>query len=278
MTESLHRHVDSAPGYKIAISPGEAGLRYLELGLLFLRPGIPSFTLEFPTREAAIVILEGAGELHGFLPDQRVVWTLGPRRNVFDDLPWAVYAPPGTRLEVRSRDRLVAAVITAPADNRGELRAIFPDQVVVRSVGKENWRREVRTIIDHVTAQRLLVGETVNPPGNWSSYPPHKHDRDVPPELPMEEVYYYLVRPPQGFGLQRVYTPPGDPEPLDECYVVRCGDLVALPRGFHPVVAAGGYEMYYLWAMSGSRVLYGQWSDDPEHAWIRRLEVEDNPN
>ena len=90
----------------------------------------------------------------------------------------------------------------------------------------------------------------------------------------MEEVYYYLTRPVGGFGLQMLYTAPGHPEPIDDVYRVESGDLLVIPRGYHPVVAAAGYELYYLWAMAGEQSRYGAWSDDPTHAWVREREHE----
>jgi 5-deoxy-glucuronate isomerase len=108
----------------------------------------------------------------------------------------------------------------------------------------------------------LLVGETFNPPGNWSSYPPHKHDgRDGEPRL--EEVYHYRIDPPQGFGHQTLYTSDGE----SVTHVVRDGDAVLLPYGYHPVAAAPGYRLYYLWALAGAErrmALY----EDPQHKWV----------
>ena len=95
---------------------------------------------------------------------------------------------------------------------------------------------------------------------------------DPPGEAPYEEIYYFRVKPSQGFGIQRVYTSEGDQAPLDEVYVVEDGDTVALPRGYHPVAAAPGYELYYLWALAGEGREFGAWSDDPRHAWVRNLE------
>jgi len=125
----------------------------------------------------------------------------------------------------------------------------------------------------NVDADRLLVGETFNPPGNWSSYPPHKHDTLNPPlEAPAEEIYFFLVSPPQGWGIQRIYTAPDHPEPLDEVYVVQDGDATILPRGYHPVCAAAGYRLYYLWGIAGEERRYGAWTDDPAHAWVKAAE------
>jgi 5-deoxy-glucuronate isomerase len=151
------------------------------------------------------------------------------------------------------------------------LRQVHPDQVTVRAVGRDAWSRRVCSVVDQRVASRLLVGETINQAGAWSSYPPHKHDTEVPGrEVPMEEVYHFMVRPPGGFGLQMVYTAPEAARPFEHIYRVRDGDTVVIPRGYHPVVAAGGYQLAYLWAISGDRVDYGAWNDDPAHAWLLR--------
>jgi len=110
-----------------------------------------------------------------------------------------------------------------------------------------------------------MVGETFNPPGNWSSYPPHKHDgKDG--EVVLEEVYYYRVSPPHGFGQQMLYTTDG------ECHThtVRDGDAVLLPYGYHPVAAPPGYKLYYLWALAGAERKIGL-HEDPTHTWIHEI-------
>ncbi len=244
-------------------------LSFLEFGVLRLTPATPMITLAFPGREAVLLLLEGAATVRS----GEHAGDLGPRESVFDDLPWAVYIPPGGTLDVRVRESMMAAVATAPAAAHRHVQLISPHHMSERVVGANNWTRRVRSVIDQTVSERLLVGETVNPPGNWSSYPPHKHDRLTDAgELPMEEVYYYTVRPDSGFGLQMIYSAPDDPESLDQIYRVRGGDLVLLPRGYHPVVAAAGYELHYVWAIAGPRVASGAWSDDPAHAWIRQLE------
>jgi 5-deoxy-glucuronate isomerase len=124
----------------------------------------------------------------------------------------------------------------------------------------------VRTILgpEH-TAVRLLLGETINPPGNWSSYPPHRHDRHDPPrEVNLEEVYLFKVDPPGGFGVQLRYDLGG----AEEAFVVRDDDIAVIRAGFHPVAAASGYALYYLWVMAGDgRVMVPYL--DPAHAWVQ---------
>src|SRR3546814_3844236 len=111
-------------------------------------------------------------------------------------------------------------------------------------------QRFVRNILpESEPADSLLVVEVITPGGNWSSYPPHKHDRDVPgEETALEETYYHRLDPPQGFAFQRVYT---DARDLDETITVGDGEVVMVPRGYHPVAAPHGYDLSYLNVMAG---------------------------
>ena len=145
--------------------------------------------------------------------------------------------------------------------------------VTSKQVGRGNFERKVYSALDqNLAAERLLAGETLNPPGNWSSYPPHKHDFSNPPqEAVLEEVYYFRVKPAQGFGFIWTYTAPNDPEGFSNVFVVEDGDTVLLPKGYHPVVAAPGYELQYTWVLAGEERKYGAWADDPRHVWVRSL-------
>ena len=144
-------------------------------------------------------------------------------------------------------------------------------EVTAKNVGRDNWQRTVYSALaENVGAERLLAGETVNPSGNWSSFPPHKHDRSNPPnEAVLEEIYFFRARPAQGFGLMWTYTAADDPEGFSTVFVIEDGDTVLLPKGYHPVVAAPGYELHYTWVLAGEERRYGAWADDPRHAWVK---------
>jgi 5-deoxy-glucuronate isomerase len=214
--------------------------------------------------ERCAVVLSGAVEATvGGVP----LGALGGRGDVFDGLGEAVYAPPDVELLFGAPAPAVVALASAPLDGRvpGRPRLIRGADQRVTEAGKGNWARTIRTILGPADdAGRLIVGETINPPGNWSSYPPHKHDRQAPPEeVALEEVYFYRLRPKDGFGVQIVY---GDgPE---RALVVHDGDAVAIPSGYHPVVAAPGYELYYLWVMAGEGRELAPYFD-PQHAWVQ---------
>ena len=179
-------------------------------------------------------------------------------------------APAGSRVGLTAlQDGVRLAVLSAPPAADRPPSLITSTQAATRAVGKDSWTRHVTSVIDQRVSSRLLAGETLHAAGPWSSYPPHKHDCDIPGiEVPMEEVYHYFVRPSAGFGLQMVYAAPDDPHPFEHVYRVRDGDTVVIPRGYHPVVAAGGYALAYLWAISGERVDYGAWATDPAHEWL----------
>jgi 5-deoxy-glucuronate isomerase len=187
--------------------------------------------------------------------------------DVFESAGDAVYVPPDQMLELVAPRDSVVAVAAAPIADRpaGVARLITPSEQDVRTAGTGNWSRSIRTILGPADdAGRLVLGETINPPGNWSSYPPHKHDRHAPPEeVALEEVYYYRVKPEGGFGVQLIYD-----DRDERAQIVRDGDVVAIPSGYHPVVAAPGYSLYYLWVMAGEGRELAPFFD-PRHAWIQ---------
>jgi 5-deoxy-glucuronate isomerase len=221
-------------------------------------------TYRSPNEETVLVLQEGTGVLEA--DGQR--WPVS-RRSVFAERATALYLPMGAELTVSAESPLEAILISTPMDIAAErargARAVLagPDAVHVKPRGRDHFAREVHDIfVDDPHVKRLLVGETFNPAGNWSSYPPHKHDgRNGEPRL--EEVYHYRIDPPQGFGHQTLYTADGE----YATHVVRDGDAVLLPYGYHPVAAAPGYRLYYLWALAGAErrmALY----EDPDHRWV----------
>jgi 5-deoxy-glucuronate isomerase len=141
--------------------------------------------------------------------------------------------------------------------------------------GGGNATRQINHMLSpEFPAQRLLVCEVFTPAGNWSSYPPHKHDVHNPPgEVDLEEIYYYRVDRPEGYAIQKVYTAD---RRIDETLSVRDGELVLIPEGYHPVVAAHGYNVYYLNALAGSARSMAA-SDDPDYAWVRDTWREQDP-
>jgi 5-deoxy-glucuronate isomerase len=262
----------SEPGVRAVVRAPDNPVQYLQFDLITLAAGGAPVTWASGGREAVLYLIGGVCEFAASGAGGASSGLLDTRPAIFDGPPVALYLPPGTRLELTSpRGGARLALFSAPPAGDRPLRQVHPDQVSVRTVGRDAWSRRVCSVVDQRVASRLLVGETINQAGSWSSYPPHKHDTAVPGrEVPMEEIYHFMVRPSGGFGLQMVYTAPDALQPFEHIYRVRDGDTVVIPRGYHPVVAAGGYQLAYLWAISGDRVDYGAWCDDPAHAWLLR--------
>jgi 5-deoxy-glucuronate isomerase len=217
-------------------------------------------------REACLVILSGLADVT--VGDQ--TWNqIGGRESVFDDAaPAAIYAPAGANYEVSASSAVELAICTAPGEAGRTPRLIDPAAMTREVRGEGTNRRYVRNILPHTeAADSLLVVEVITPGGHWSSWPPHKHDTaEVGRETALEETYYHRLSPPQGFAFQRVYTDDGH---IDETLCVHDGDVVLVPRGYHPVGAPHGYDLYYLNVMAGAERLW-IFRNDPDHDWIAR--------
>jgi 5-deoxy-glucuronate isomerase len=161
------------------------------------------------------------------------------------------------------------AVTGAVAEEKLEPRLVRPEDVEIEVRGCGNATRQINHIVKpEFPAQRLLVVEVFTPAGNWSSYPPHKHDEDHPPgEVILEEVYYYRTPsdPPGAFAVQRLYSPEHG---TDITATVRDGDIMLVPHGYHTTAAAHGYDLYYLNGLAGDRRSMAA-ADDPALAWVR---------
>jgi len=241
---------------------GSRGISLVDLSLVRLRSGEVEALAN--GGESCAVVLSGAVDVG---VDERPLGRAAREGNVFESLGDAVYAPPASTLELSALGDAVVAVATAPVAGgaAGSPRIIRSVDQNVREAGAGNWSRTIRTILGPGDdAGRLIVGETINPPGNWSSYPPHKHDRQAPPdEVALEEVYFFRFEPDSGFGVQLLYD-----DTDERALIVRDGDVVAIPSGYHPVVAAPGYALYYLWVMAGEGREMAPFFD-PVHSWVQ---------
>lgn len=256
LNETLFR-LPRTHGLQVLQQRGQAGARELTTRRLTLDAG-GSADFGSSEEETVVVLQQGKG-----------VFTAGgsswpvSRAGVFAERATALYLPPGVPLHIAAETPLEAVLFSTPAPSGGSPALAKPDDVRVNARGRGNYAREVHDIfVTDAHARRLMVGETFNPPGHWSSYPPHKHDgRDGEPTL--EEVYYYRVDPPQGFGQQMLYTADGE----SVTHAVRDGDAVLLPYGYHPVTSPPGYRLYYLWGMAGEQRKLAL-HEDPAHKWI----------
>lgn len=223
-------------------------------------------------RELAIVVLGGVCDISS----SRGEWKgVGQRASVFDGMPYTLYLPIHTRFVVSTQQGCDLAFCYCKAEEEYPARLVTPAHVGIEIRGGGNATRQINSMLPpSFLAHRLIVVEVFTPAGNWSSFPPHKHDVHNPPgEVDLEELYYYRIQRPEGFAVQRVYTHDGR---IDETLTVRSGDMVLVPEGYHPVVAAHGYNVYYLNALAGSARSLAA-SDDPNYAWVRSGWKEQDP-
>ena len=256
---NLLRHPVAKAGRVHNITPHGAGWTYVGFDLFRLADGEAADGFS-DNRETCLVLVSGQAEVAPF-------GLLGARENPFEGAPWSVYLPPREPWRAVARGPCELAVCTAPAAGRLPARVIPPEQVGAETRGSGTNTRHVRNILPDTSphAESLLVVEVVTPGGNWSSYPPHKHDVDDPPnETLLEETYYHRLARGSGFAVQRVYTDDGG---LDETMAVSDGDVVLVPRGYHPVGAPHGFDLYYLNVMAGP-VREWRFTMAPDHAFL----------
>jgi len=199
-------------------------------------------------RETAAVVLSGRCKIEA---DGEVLLA-GDRSSVFSGKPHTVYLPPGVGYRVSAESDLEIALCSAPASRGGGARLISPGEVEEGVWGAANFATKYHMVLGPEPApspaERLVLGETITPSGNWSTYPPHRHDRDDPPrETWQEEIYFFRVTPQDGFGFFRVY----DGADEDHYYTIRNDTAIAVPRGFHTMASAPGCEVYSLWVVAG---------------------------
>jgi Uncharacterized enzyme involved in inositol metabolism len=255
----------SDEGTLLCVTPETAGWTYVGFEVIKLSEG-QALTRETGTNEVCLVMLSGVADVATSNAEWRAI---GKRMNVFEGIPpYSVYVPSDDQYEVRAVTTVELAVCSAPGRGGHEARLIAPEQVGVEMRGYGNIERRIHNILpEDEPADSLLVVEVFTPNGHWSSYPPHKHDRDaLPDESFLEETYYFKVEPQQGFAIQRVYT---DDRSLDETLVVKDGEVTLVPYGYHPVSAPPGYNVYYLNVMAGPHRTW-KFHNDPDHQWIMR--------
>jgi len=240
--------------------------KYIQLKLLVSRAG-RIFTHKINNYETVLVILKGQIKV-GINQNLYIL----SRKSVFEEKATALYIPINTKFTIKCLKDSEVALCQARTKTKKLPIFIQKNEVEIIKRGKTNFKRVVSNIIDEkVDSDRLFVGETINLAGNWSGYPPHKHDKDdLLNESKLEEVYLFKFNPEQGFGIQKIYSYEGKQE-IDNLYTVHNNDAVLVKKGYHPVVAAPGYKLYYLWILAGiKKVLKPQF--DRKHIWV------ENPN
>ena len=261
MSELLVRpDAPAGDGTILTVTPESACWQYIGFEVLQLRGEMIAHR-DTGAREVCVVIISGTATVRS----EHAEWTdLGGRADPWSGRPDAAYMPPRTRFEIEGNAEV--ALCWAPAPSGGAApRVLLGEDIEVETRGYGAQERTIHPILmADREADSLLVVEVLTPGGHWSSYPPHKHDRDDPPrETSLEETYYYRVSPGRGFGLQRVYS---HDRSLDESLAFGDRDCVLVPRGYHTVSAPPGYDVYYLNVMAGPRRLWAIVTD-PDHEW-----------
>ena len=260
-------------GYNKVFDVGEYGMKLTSFGLLKLAKGT-SYDGDTGETELALVLIGGNFEATvqggASRPGEPQRFTVADgRTSPFTGKPHCLYLPRRTKFSVAALSDVELAWNESPATrDTADPTLIRPEATRHIELGKDNWTRTSEIIIDEkFDSEHFYIGEGMIPSGNWSGYPSHRHDVNDPPrELDMEETYFYLYDPPQGFGFQSVYQPDGS---INEAYRVQSYDTVAIPYGYHPLVGAPGYSMYYLWTMAGAQGRGLVSSMDPAHAWVK---------
>lgn len=257
-------HIKPSEG-QLQITPATAGWQYLSFKTLMLKAG-EDVSGHTAGEEAALVPLSGSVEVS--VAGQTIHLT---RKDVFSELPTLIYMPPNTAYEVRAIRDSHLALGSAPAEGHYPARVITPDQIKVELRGGANATRQVSHILGpDLSAERLLLYEVYTPSGFWSGWPPHRHDGRLN-SLYIEETYFYKVTPPEsGWAIHRNYSPE---DGLDELLLVKDGDLVLSPKGYHPVAAPPGSNVYYLNYMAGEAQNEQRATppiDDPDWGWMRQ--------
>lgn len=245
------------------VTPENAGWIYVGFDLYRLGAG-ETASGAAGDREVCLVFISGKGRVTA---GGEVLGEVGGRASPFEGKPHSVYIPAGSDWLVEASGECELAVCSAPGERGSHpVRVIGPDDVAQEIRGRGSNIRHVTNILPETApADALLVVEVFTPAGNTSSYPPHKHDRnDLPRESYLEETYYHRLNPSQGFGFQRVYT---DDRSLDEAMAIENGDVVLVPKGYHPTATCHGYDLYYLNVMAGP-VRSWKFHNAREHEWL----------
>ena len=245
------------------VTPESANWKYVGFEVFQLKAG-QSLKQLTEDKEVCLILVSGKADV----TTEKESWdNIGDRMSVFEKkAPYSVYVPPSDHYQVTALTDVELAIGSAPAKGGLPARLIRPQKCEYQTRGEgTNTRHVCNILFNNVEAEKLLICEVITPNGHWSSYPPHKHDTDAAPEeTQLEETYYHKVSPEQGFAYHRVYT---DDRSLDETMTVHNNDVVMVPRGYHPVGAPHGYDLYYLNVMAGPQ---RKWifKNDPDHEWM----------
>ena len=258
--------IETAPGVTIVhdVTSENSPLEYVGFKVVDLAQGA-KYTEELGKVECCIVALTGKINVSDH---EQTFENIGTRESVFEKKPTdSVYVSNDRSFEVEALSAARVVLCYSPSNQELPTKLIKAKDNSIENRGKYSNKRLVHNILpdSDPSANSLLVVEVFTESGNWSSYPPHKHDQDnLPNESFLEETYYHEMNPRQGFVFQRVYT---DDRSIDETMAVENGDVVIVPVGYHPVGVPDGYESYYLNVMAGPTRIW-KFYNEPAHEWI----------
>lgn len=258
----LKNHAPDASGLVHRVTPESAGWGHVGFAVHKLEPG-QRLERAGGDDEICLVLLAGSCTVEA---GPHIFRSIGERDSPFKGKPTAVYIAKDTAWAVTPESDLELGVCSAPGGGDFATRLIRPNDVKTSTRGQGTNTRHVADILpESEPAHSLLVVEVITPAGGWSSYPSHKHDTDnLPHESLLEETYYHRFDPPQGFGFQRIYT---DDRSLDETMTIENGDVVMVPKGYHPCGTAHGYDLYYLNVMAGPKRAW-KFNTEECHRWL----------
>lgn len=251
-------------GRVLQVTPESAGWTYVGLTVEQIAPG-GDWDFSAEKDEICIVPLKGSARISS----EQGEWVVSRPGTMFDGKPTCLYLPVGSSFTATSEEGAELAVTASRATKSFPPKLIEPDDIDIEIRGAGNAARQISHIVKpDFPAENLLVVEVFTPSGNWSSFPPHKHDvQRMPEEAILEEIYYYRIHPDDGFALQRLYFADGS---FDHAWTIHDGDLLLVPEGYHAFAVAHGYTGYYLNILAGpDEVRTMQPADDPEYAWVR---------
>ena len=238
------RNTASRKGRTQSVTPGSSATRFLHYGRIILDAGTDTLRFDNRGSETGLVCLKGSADVQ-----------VGQESFHLDRLD-ALYVPRDSTIDVTpGPDGCDLAEMAAPVDARYPIQFVDYDEVKKNpglhfTTGGPGTQRELNILLGkNVEAGRILAGVTCSAAGNWTSWPPHEH-ADL-----LEEAYLYIDMPPPAFGVQLVYTNPTEPELAT---IVREGDVVVMPEGYHPNVAAPGSHINFLWMMAAHREREGR--------------------
>ncbi|MHC4495051.1 MAG: 5-deoxy-glucuronate isomerase [Planctomycetota bacterium] len=264
------------PDLIVSITPEKADWEYISFQVRRLAAGR---SWSFATGENELVVVNLSGRYT--VSSNRGQWSgIGGRKDVFQGAAHALYLPRQSEFTVTAEESGEFAVAWAPTDQDHDPWLIKPEDVTISVRGGDNVSRQINDLLPSDSpVHRLVLVEVYTPGGNWSSYPPHKHDTHIEDdegnllEADLEEVYFYKIDKPDGYAYQRVYTDETSPlhkagHPMDALVRAENNCAVLVPEGYHPVVSAPGYTTYYLNVLAGSaQTLANQ--DDPKYTWVK---------